>query len=65
MGEERESGSSYEVGGEREGEGGPPLLLLMVSMIVANSKEKKWETAGEEWIWYHDRKGFRCVRLLL
>ena len=27
------------------GEGAP--LLLMVSMIVANSKEKKWETGGE------------------
>ena len=64
MGEERESGSSYEVGGGRR-KGGSALLLLMVSMIVANSKEMKWETGGEEGIWYHDRKGFRCVGLLL
>ena len=27
--------------------GGSTLLLLMVSMIVANSKEKKWETGGD------------------
>ena len=43
----RKSGSSNKVGwyGGGESEGAP--LLLMVSMIVANSKEKKWETGGE------------------
>ena len=38
-----------------EGEvGAALLLLLMVSMIVANSKEKKWETVGDR----RERKGF-------
>ena len=35
------------------GEGAP--LLLMVSMIVANSKEKKWETGGRR---RAERRGF-------